>query len=581
MPLPIAVAVLLAQQQPSRPPCEGPATPSELLWTVLGPSSGYDGRDRPNMALVRSGLMPAPPSGLPHNAPPEQVEVSLQLYAIPQIDQQTQTVLLDVFFRTWWVDPRLAFNDTSRGGCFDNCGEACEIGYAGRPGDPMPWPNADDLPGIWTPYLWEPTAASDELTFSESWWIRHDGRVWWTRKSKVSISCLMNFQRVPYDTQTCRFKLASFRDSDREVQLVFFGGTAELTASVNPALAIDPEWELSSFTSDVPPSSTYGSSNHTVWFTRSAIDMTLVIERKPSYYEIYVVTPCIFFAAITYASFFVSRGNGIVDRLAMVIINLLVIETLVGFALATLPKLAGQVWLLGLLGLTRKFILYSIFEYVVCDFLCRVELRVAHAKSEALAKGATPSTLLEAMSEESGRVGRRLIDERGELRIKDQHFDLFSRFVFPVAYGATLGLHYARLDMTKETYEDAKVAAIVIVVVYSLFVTGCVVHLLGHGTSSSMGRAQAVAARYFTTIGMVANMSSELRQLEGPSGDRLPHLHLPEVHMPRPPSMPTMRWRSGGKKSRTKESGEQGRAAEGNVNSTTAAVDPPSVSGPV
>ena len=39
-----------------------------------------------------------------------------------------------------------------------------------------------------------------------------------------------------------------------------------------------------------------------------------------------------------------------------------------------------------------------------------------------------------ALRAAAGRAGRFLVDRHGELRVRDQHIDLFSRWVFPPAY---------------------------------------------------------------------------------------------------------------------------------------------------
>eukprot|EP00966_Prymnesium_polylepis_P280776 6487504-Prymnesium_polylepis.1 len=43
-----------------------------------------------------------------------------KVYGIKNIDQLNQVATVDMFLRTMWTDPRLAFTKASDGGCFSN-----------------------------------------------------------------------------------------------------------------------------------------------------------------------------------------------------------------------------------------------------------------------------------------------------------------------------------------------------------------------------------------------------------------------------------------------------------------------------
>ena len=54
-----------------------------------------------------------------------------------------------------------------------------------------------------------------------------------------------------------------------------------------------------------------------------------------------------------------------------------------------------------------------------------------------------PTTELQAqIQREAGRIGHFLITSNGDMKIKDQHVDIFSRVVFPIAYSVYLAFMF-------------------------------------------------------------------------------------------------------------------------------------------
>ena len=101
-------------------PCDGPRTLDELRKQLL---EGYPKDTRPSFSMVI----------------PETAQVQLQLFSFVDVDSKQQTFTLDVYLRTVWVDPRLAYKSEANGGCFN------------RDGNDVNCRQQDILPQMWIP----------------------------------------------------------------------------------------------------------------------------------------------------------------------------------------------------------------------------------------------------------------------------------------------------------------------------------------------------------------------------------------------------------------------------------------------
>ena len=116
------------------------------------------------------------------------LKVSVQLYiaAISDVDQKTQKVDLEGYFRLEWMDPRLA-ND-------DGCGRIIL-----------------QLP---TPSVWQPDIYFDnsvrEWYSAGSLIVYPDGRVWRSVRFHHLLRCPMEFHALPFDKQRCFLQMSSY-----------------------------------------------------------------------------------------------------------------------------------------------------------------------------------------------------------------------------------------------------------------------------------------------------------------------------------------------------------------------------------
>ena len=174
---------------------------------------------------------------------------------------------------------------------------------------------------------------------------------------------------------------------------------------------------------------------------------------------------------------------------SMCIILYLVINSQMSAQLNSLPIGSNGVWLLDFMAMSQMFVFFAILEYVLCNFLMRIEGRVEKARVAILkrreggspddraelrrttatrmsieAKDAAggggsggvrvevireaPPDLQREVAREASRVTRYvpwLVTRDGVLRIRDQHVDVASRLVFPPVYGIAVLAFYSSI----------------------------------------------------------------------------------------------------------------------------------------
>ena len=309
--------------------------------------------------------------------------------------------------------------------------------------------------------------------------MRPSGRVEWSRKVRFDSSCRMNFTNLPYDQQNCLLSVGLYASDKRYVNLTWISG-----ASVEPVQSwstsiTKPEWKIL----DAIP---YDETEFFQGRNWSYVRVRLILKRNSEYYEQYVIAPTILFVVIAWSSFFIARAAA-PARVAMSIILFLVINGQVNGQLATLPRGESGVWLLDFMSMSQRFVFYAILEYGMCNFLMRIEMRIEKAKVAAIKCRAdekpegeatadieltsTASKKATAISVTSVRVEARrnifirtlrkvdepggaqslqaeiartassvtqvfpfLVSSEGGLRFRDQHLDIWSRWLFPLAY---------------------------------------------------------------------------------------------------------------------------------------------------
>ncbi|XP_045072819.1 glycine receptor subunit alpha-3-like, partial [Coregonus clupeaformis] len=174
------IAVLLslvASKEPESPRGRAvhPPSPSDFLDKLMGRTSGYDARIRPNF-----------------KGPPVNVSCNIFINSFGSIAETTMDYRVNIFLRQKWNDPRLAYTEYPDG--------SLDL-------DPSM------LDSIWKPDLFfanEKGAHFHEVTTDNKLLrIFKNGNVLYSIRLTLTLSCPMDLKNFPMDVQTCIMQLES------------------------------------------------------------------------------------------------------------------------------------------------------------------------------------------------------------------------------------------------------------------------------------------------------------------------------------------------------------------------------------
>ena len=98
---------------------------------------------------------------------------------------------------------RLTHLRREQGGCFDK----------------LVFRDADEL---WTPDIYYEKSIENKLgqeSDGDLVEVYPSGRVWWSQRARLTMSCKMFFNRMPYDRQCCNFLMGMWSQTAEEVEI--------------------------------------------------------------------------------------------------------------------------------------------------------------------------------------------------------------------------------------------------------------------------------------------------------------------------------------------------------------------------
>ena len=219
----IAAAVATSQQ-----------SQAEIKAELLG---SYDKTLRPSLWVATQG--PSSDGSSCGTAPPEHVETQL---VISKISIGLQQYEIEGYFRLWWEDARLNFTGKSevrrRRGSLQRsvralaCLLLCDSrvpaprapAHAATPEqggcfDKLVFREADDL---WTPDIYYEKSIVNKLgqeSDGDLVEVYPSGRVFWSRRARLTMQCPMIFKRMPFDRQCCNFLMGMWSQTAEEVEI--------------------------------------------------------------------------------------------------------------------------------------------------------------------------------------------------------------------------------------------------------------------------------------------------------------------------------------------------------------------------
>ncbi|KAK2904644.1 hypothetical protein Q8A67_006443 [Cirrhinus molitorella] len=301
-------------------------SPSDFLDKLMGRTSGYDARIRPNF-----------------KGPPVNVTCNIFINSFGSVTETTMDYRVNIFLRQKWNDPRLAYSE-----------------YPDSSLDLDP----SMLDSIWKPDLFFANEKGanfhDVTTDNKLLRIFKDGTVLYSIRLTLILSCPMDLKNFPMDVQTCTMQLESFGYTMNDLIFEWLDkGPVQVADGLTlPQFIIRDEKELGYCTKH------YNTGKFT------CIEVKFLLERQMGYYLIQMYIPSLLIVILSWVSFWINM-DAAPARVALGITTVLTMTTQSSGSRASLPKVsyvkAIDVWM----AVCLLFVFAALLEYAGVNFVSR------------------------------------------------------------------------------------------------------------------------------------------------------------------------------------------------------------------
>ncbi|XP_040004616.1 glycine receptor subunit alpha-2 isoform X1 [Xiphias gladius] len=349
-------------------------SPSDFLDSLMGRTSGYDARIRPNFKgppvnvtcnifinsfgsvtettmVSSSGILAdfCPVQcvnvlSIPQPAgPPVNVTCNIFINSFGSIAETTMDYRVNIFLRQKWNDPRLAYSK-----------------YPDSSLDLDP----SMLDSIWKPDLFFANEKGanfhDVTTDNKLLRIFKDGTVLYSIRLTLILSCPMDLKNFPMDVQTCTMQLESFGYTMNDLIFEWLeNGAVQVSEGLTlPQFIMREEKELGYCTKH------YNTGKFT------CIEVKFHLERQMGYYLIQMYIPSLLIVILSWVSFWINM-DAAPARVALGITTVLTMTTQSSGSRASLPKVsyvkAIDIWM----AVCLLFVFAALLEYAGVNFVSR------------------------------------------------------------------------------------------------------------------------------------------------------------------------------------------------------------------
>ncbi|XP_062998055.1 glycine receptor subunit alpha-4-like [Elgaria multicarinata webbii] len=302
-------------------------SPSDFLDKLMGRTSGYDARIRPNF-----------------KGPPINVTCNIFINSFGSVTETTMDYRVNVFLRQQWNDPRLSYRE--------------------YPDDSLDL-DPSMLDSIWKPDLFfanEKGANFHEVTTDNKLLrIFKNGNVLYSIRLTLILSCPMDLKNFPMDIQTCTMQLESFGYTMNDLIFEWVKGQEAVQVADGltlPQFILRDEKDLGYCT----------KSYNTGKFT--CIEVKFHLERQMGYYLIQMYIPSLLIVILSWVSFWINM-DAAPARVGLGITTVLTMTTQSAGSRASLPKVsyvkAIDIWM----AVCLLFVFAALLEYAAVNFVSR------------------------------------------------------------------------------------------------------------------------------------------------------------------------------------------------------------------
>ncbi|XP_076048134.1 glycine receptor subunit alpha-4-like [Oratosquilla oratoria] len=329
----------------------------------VGSSSNADG------PLKFEDILPENPRDYDKMAPPRDVGQATIVYfhvtvmSLDSIDESSMTYAADIFFAQSWKDWRLKLPD--------NMTHEYRL-----------------LPVMWLKDIWRPDSFfknAKAVTFQEMTipnhyiWLYQDKTILYMVKLTLVLSCAMNFQVYPHDTQECSMKIESL--SHTTADLVFMWDP-EVPLVVDQRIEL-PQLDLvKNITGDC--TQVYSTGNFT------CLEIIFTFKRRLGYYLFHTYIPTCLIVIMSWISFWI-RPEAVPARVTLGVTSLLTLSTQHANSQKSLPPVSYIKAIDVFMSSCTVFVFFSLMEYALVNV-------VLGDVTEETEKRKRPRTLLQITS---------------------------------------------------------------------------------------------------------------------------------------------------------------------------------------
>ncbi|XP_053167695.1 acetylcholine receptor subunit delta isoform X2 [Hemicordylus capensis] len=282
------------------------------------------------------------------------ITLGLTLSNLVSLKEADETLTSNVWIEHGWTDYRLQWNESEFGG----------ISLLRLPSD-MLW-----LPEI---VLENNNDGEFQITYNANILLYNTGYVYWLPPAIFRSACPINVNFFPFDWQNCTLKFSSLMYNAKEISMELKTDEDILTKKSYPVewIIIDPagftengEWEIihRPARKNIDPSVSPESNRH------QDITFYLIIKRKPLFYIINIVTPCVLIAFMTTLVFYLPADSG--EKVTLAISILLAQSVFLLLISQRLPATSLAIPLIG------KYLLFIMLLVAIVGVACVVELNI-------------------------------------------------------------------------------------------------------------------------------------------------------------------------------------------------------------
>ncbi|XP_074650879.1 glycine receptor subunit alpha-2-like [Tubulanus polymorphus] len=285
-----------------------------------------------------------------------EVLVNILVGSIDSINERTMDYDISIFLRQSWFDNRLKFGDLIN--------------------DTMLTLDASIIKDLWVPdtfFTNEKSGHIHDITLPNRL-IRlyEDGRIYYSTRISITLSCPMVLHKFPMDVQKCVLAIESFAFT--EDRLVFKWAD-ENSIEINPHLEF-PQFDL------IDATATSGCQRNYSTGRFSCLEVNFTLKRNVGFYVFQTYVPSCLIVMLSWVSFWI-HVDAIPARISLGVITILAMITQTSGVQQSLPRVsyvkAIDVWM----STCLLFVFTALLEFAIVNVYSRKEIKQRTKKISA------------------------------------------------------------------------------------------------------------------------------------------------------------------------------------------------------